>query len=448
MMLGHTGTNGRKSSKFEDSDSRMSARPSSRAVSELPLRPAQRLKSAAGGSEAACGTPRRALGVVRGTAPRSPLHETKKPAGAGAGPRVAEVEAKLGRAHGQLMVMREQLAGAEKARKDARAVLVENKKRLAAKKKDDVVTTAPAERNGGGKEPAAADEAAAASAVPERGDEGKIHLSSPATDANEAIVPSPRESVNKVGPVVEEGNNKTSGEEETSNADAAADDGAKKNGSPEVEVLRAKLVAKDMEVYELRAKLMVIDTEVDDLRGKVMAKSTELDELKATMMSSTELADKLEANLMVKDAEIAALESDNADLTKTAEEAAEAANAAAARARETEHALRESAAREARLAERLRASEHAREELEAEAQRSRVQSEQWRKAAEEAAAVLGSGTAGSGTDKRRHRSASASGGESDCTDAKDGDEEGSGGKRKAGGAMRALSDLWKKKAQK
>ncbi|RLN28802.1 interactor of constitutive active ROPs 1-like [Panicum miliaceum] len=73
-MLGHT-ANGKKSSKFEDSDSRMS-RP--RAVSELPQRPAQRLKSAAAaGAEATGAAPRRALGAVRGMAPRSPLHEAR-----------------------------------------------------------------------------------------------------------------------------------------------------------------------------------------------------------------------------------------------------------------------------------------------------------------------------------------------------------------------------------
>jgi len=80
----------------------------------------------------------------------------------------------------------------------------------------------------------------------------------------------------------------------------------------------------------------------------------------------------------------------------------------------------------------------------------RVQSEQWRKVAEEAAAVLGGRPAGasSSTDKQRHGPASAGGGESEGMAAKDGDEEGPNGKRKAGGAMRALSDLWKKKAQK
>ncbi|OEL24561.1 hypothetical protein BAE44_0014419 [Dichanthelium oligosanthes] len=71
-MLGHT-ANGKKSSKFEDSDSRM---PRPRAVSELPQRPGQRLRPAAAGAEATGGTPRRAIGV-RATAPRSPLHEAR-----------------------------------------------------------------------------------------------------------------------------------------------------------------------------------------------------------------------------------------------------------------------------------------------------------------------------------------------------------------------------------
>ncbi|XP_066360535.1 uncharacterized protein [Miscanthus floridulus] len=280
----------------------------------------------------------------------------KKPAtasggGAGAGTRVAELEAKLERAHGQLQGMREQIAAAEKARMDARAALVEAKKRLAAKKKDDLAATAPVEHDGG-KEPASAPKASAG--VDERDNEEKSYM---------AMAVVPRVSVNNEDPVVEEGN-KTSDGEETSNVVNDDDDAnSNKKGSPEVEMLRAKLMAKDMEVYELRAKLMVIDTEVDDLRAKVMAKSTELNELKAALMASNELVDKLTANLLVKDAEIAALEADNADLTKMAEDAAEAAKSMAARARETEHTLRESAAREARLAERLRASEHARDAL-------------------------------------------------------------------------------------
>ncbi|XP_062231881.1 uncharacterized protein LOC133929222 [Phragmites australis] len=422
-MLGNKAS-AKKASKFEDSGSRMS-RP--RAVSELPQRPSPRLHAVAG-SEAGGGVQRRALGV-RGTAPRSPLHE-KKLAGAGAGSRVAEVTE-----------MRERLAADEKARKDARAALVEAKKRFATKKRDDVATSAPVELDDG-KVPVTSE--AADVAVGANGDKGGMNSS--ATDAHDAVVP--EGSGNNQGLVVEEAK-KTGDDDDEVGHTVANGDGEKRN--PEVHELRAKLMAKDMEVYELRAKLMVMDAEIDELRGTLTAKNTELDELRAKLASKDMEVNTVTANLMAKDAEIAALEADNADLTKMTEESSEVAKATATRARETEHALRESAAREARLTELLRASERDREALEVEAQRSHVQSEQWRKAAEEAAVVLGggvdrsagvlSGAAGTSSEKRRHSSA-------ESTAAKDADYEGSSGKRKAGGAMRTLSDLWKKKAQK
>ncbi|XP_062179499.1 interactor of constitutive active ROPs 1-like [Phragmites australis] len=354
-------------------------------------------------------------------------------AGVGAGSRVAELEVKLEKAHGQLTEMREQLAAAEKARKDARAALVEAKKRFAAKKRDDVATSAPVEHDNG-KVPVPADEAAV---VAEGANEDKGSMSSSATDVLDAVVPN--ESGNNEGLVDEEAK-KTCDDGEVSNA---VENGDGMKGSPEVDELRAK----NMEVHALRAKLMVIDTEVDELKGTLTAKITELDELRAKLASNDTEINKLMANLMAKDVEIAALEADNADLSKMAEEAADAVNATAARARETEHALRESAAREARLAERLRASERAREAIEAEAQCSRVQSEQWRKAAEEAAMVLGGGApgaAGTSSDKRRQSSVGAS----ERTAAEGADDESTSGKPKAVGAMRVLSNLWKKKARK
>ncbi|KAL6610498.1 hypothetical protein ACP70R_040467 [Stipagrostis hirtigluma subsp. patula] len=472
-MLGHTAI-AKKSSKFEDSDGRMPRH--SRAVSELPQRPSPRPKAAAA-SEASGGAHRRAVGVRGTTAPRSPLHE-KRPAGAGAGSRVPELEAKLERAHGQIAEMREQLTAAEKARKDARAALVEAKKRFAAKKRDAAAgAAAPAVKDDDDEHAKVPAMAAEDAVVAEGANKENGCVISPATDAVQAVVPG--EAVDNEGRIVEEA--KKTSEEEVAEATANGD-GEKR--SQEGDELRAKLMAKDMEVYELRAKLMVRDTELEELRGTLLAKDTELGELRGTLVAKdtelgelrgtlvakdTELGelraklslndtevDKLTENLMAKDAEIAALEVDNADLTKTAEDATEAARAAAARTRETEHALRESAAREARLAELLRASERAREALEAEAQRSRVQSEQWRKAAEEAAVVLvgganrdagASGGAGASTDKGRHTSAGAR----ERTVAKDADEEELNGKRKggtAGGAMRVLSDLWKKKAHK
>lgn len=332
---------------------------------------------------------------------------------------MAELEAKLGKAQDQLTDMRGQLAAAEKARKDARAALVEAKKRSGAAKKRDATTSAPVED--GANVPAEQKQQAevVTADVTNGCSEERRSMSSPATYVLEPIVPSKSESKSAQ---VEEAKKTTNDDDEVNNIAIIADDDVKK-GNPEADQLRTKLMAKDAEVFELRAKMMVKDTEIDELTAKLMA----------------------------KDAEVAALEADNADLMKMAEESSEAAKETATKAREIEHALRERAAREARVAERLRASERAREALEAEMQRSRVQSEQWRKAAEEAAVVLGevdhhAGARGAETDKdrRRHSSVGSTAERMMCKDADDGS---SSGKRKAGatgGAMRMLSDLWKK----
>ncbi|KAF0925225.1 hypothetical protein E2562_015636 [Oryza meyeriana var. granulata] len=351
----------------------------------------------------------------------------KKPVGGGAaGSRVAELEAKLGKAEGQLAEMREQLTAAEKSRKDARAALVEAKKRFSVKKRD-VASAATSSPVVGGEAP----NGQAAEHTQKVGSDEKLGVISSAGAA------APGDGHTQV----EETKNTADDDEENSVA-AIAEDLEWNNGSKEVDELRTKLMAKDTELYELKAKLMAMDAEADDLRANLATKDRELDELRA--------------KLMAKDADIAAVEGDNAELMNMAEEASQAVKETAMKARETEHALRESAAREARLAERLRASERVREALEAEMQRARAQSEQWRKAAEEAAAVLGGGLEhGAGAravvdvEKRRNGSAAGAGERM----AKDADEhQGSGGgKRKArasGGAMWMLSDLWKKKGQK
>ncbi|EAY98684.1 hypothetical protein OsI_20613 [Oryza sativa Indica Group] len=374
----------KKPSKFEDSDT-VTAKPA-RAVFEMPHR----------------------------TSPRAP----KKPAGGGAAvSRVAELEAKLGKAEGQLAEMREQLAAAEKARKDARAALVESKKRFSAAKKR--VATAGA----------ASSSAAAEQKPPQAVSDEKCGVISPAGDVPEAAEPGDAQG--------EETKEMADDDEVNSVTAAIVGDLEGNKGGQEIEQLRTKLMEKDMEVYELKAKLIAMDAEADDLRASLATKGMEIDELRAKLTS--------------KDADIAAVEADNAELMKMAEEASHAVKETATKARDTEHALRESAAREAaRVAERLRASERAREALEAELQRGRAQSEQWRKAAEEAAAVLaavehGAGAPAADVEWRRHSSGAAAGERV----AKDTDEHHvSGGKRNSGGAMRILSELWKKKAQK
>lgn len=382
---------------------------------------------------------------------------------------MAELEAKLDKAHAQLTEMREQLTAAEKARKDARAALVEAKKRFAAKKRDDVVAASAVE---GGDRSMVLAAAAETGDVKENAKDDKGGMISPSTNVLDAFVPSERKSDNEeakntiydgeLGNVmITNGDGNKMGSQED-NDELRVELKAKvmevdeltvklKAKDKEVDELRVKLMTKDMDLYELRAKLMVRDTEVDELQETLTAKNTELDELRGKLASNDTEMNKLKSDLMARDADIAALEADNADLTKAAEEAGDAVKATAARARETEHALRESVAREARVAEKLRASEKAREELEAEAQRFRVQREQWRKAAEEAAYVIGGverdtppRATGTPRPERRCQSSAASG----VWTAKGGDDDGAGGKRKSGAAMRVFSDLWKKKAQK
>ncbi|KAM0834004.1 hypothetical protein ACQ4PT_063892 [Festuca glaucescens] len=310
--------------------------------------------------------------------------------------------------------MREQLAAAEKARKDARAAFVEAKNRFAAKQ-GDVVTSAPAQDNDDGQAPAEHKELAEVATedhVTNGGNDETRSMSSPAI-----IVELVKETSDD-------------GDEVNNNVAIVAHRDGNKKREPEADQMRTKLAAKDREVYEVMAKLMVREMEAEELRVELTTKATVVDELRA--------------QLVAKDAEHAALRANNAALAKTASDAAEAARETTeSREREAERALRESAAREARLAERLVASEHAREQLEAEARRSRVQSEQWRKAAEEAAAVLGG--APGGNDMRRHGSVGSNDGEIGMRDV---DGEGSGGRRKSGGAVRLLADLWKKKTQK
>jgi hypothetical protein len=342
---------------------------------------------------------------------------------------VAELEAKLGKANGQLAEMREQLAAAEKARKDARAAFVHAKNRFAVKQGD--VTSPSAQDNGDDHAPAEHKklaEVATEDHVTNGGNDETRSISLPATTVLEPILP---ESENKRDQVDEQVNKASDDRDEVCKNVALVADGDGKRENPEADRLRNKLEVMDREVYEVRAKLMVRDMEADELRVELKAKDTNISELTT--------------KLVAKDTEIAALRASNAALAKTVSDAAEATRETTeSRAREAENALRESAAREAQLAERLAASERAREQLEAEARRSSVQSEQWRKAAEEAAAVLGG--APGGKDMRRHGSVGSNNGKMDMQDDVDG--EGSGRKRKSGGAVRLLAELWKKKTQK
>ncbi|KAL6845543.1 hypothetical protein ACP4OV_025038 [Aristida adscensionis] len=334
--------------------------------------------------------------------PRSPLPEKKR-----AGTRVAELEAKLGKVQDELKKLREQLASAEAAKKDAQVALEEAKKRVGTKGSPASASAATSPLSSpapGVRREKKAEELKA----PEPPAEEERSINSPATDVFEVVR---TESVDK-------------------------------------ENQGAVIAAEDLEAVSCGDKAALAEKEVEEEETKKMIE----EEMKAAVETdggaereSPEVTE-LKAKLMEKDKEIAALAAENAELKKQAGEAAEAAKKseedAAAKASLVEHNLKEGAAREARMGEQLKATEAAREALEGEMRRLRVQTEQWRKAAEAAAAVLGGDNHLTGL-----HGLAGNGWGSPATMPDDGDDEGFGGKRKGAG-IRMLGDLWKKKGAK
>jgi regulator of replication initiation timing len=327
-----------------------------------------------------------------------------------AGTRVAELEAKLGKVQDELKKLREQLASAEAAKKDAQVALEEAKKRVGTKgspASSSTTTTSPPSPPSPGVESAKKPEELK---LPQPAAEEESSVNAPATDVFEVV-------------------RAESGDKENHSATATG--------------------AEDCEVVSCGEEAALAEKEEEEETKKMIEEdNSAAAETDGAEKESWEVLE-LKAKLAEKDAEIAALAAENAELKKRSGEAAEAAKMveedAAAKAAQAERDLKDGAAREARTGEQLRASEAAREALDAELRRLRVQTEQWRKAAEAAAAVLGgdnhlTGLAGSGN-------GNGNGWGDPATMPDDGDDEGFGGKRKGAG-IRVLSDLWRKKGSK
>ncbi|CAO2194736.1 unnamed protein product [Urochloa humidicola] len=384
--------------------------PPQRASPRAPLHLKTTACSEANGAHHRAAADRPSPKVADRHSPRSPLPEKKRAAGT----RVAELEAKLGKVQDELKKLREQLASAEAAKKDAQVALEEAKKRVGPKVGSPASAatsssplSAPPSSAGVESSKKAEEEVNKPPHPVAAHEEDENSINSPATDVFEVVR---AESGNKENQTADDGEAVSCGEK------AALAVGEK----------------GDVVVVEEETKKVIEEerknaaAETDD--GGAEEESPEVAELKA--------------KLAEKDAEIAALAAENAELKKQAGEAAEAAKKveeeAAAKAFQAELDLKEGAAREARMGEQLRASEAAREALDGELRRLRVQTEQWRKAAEAAAAVLGgdnhlTGLAGNGN-----------GWGSPATMPDGDDDEGFGGKRKGAG-IRMLGDLWKKK---
>ncbi|CAL9072950.1 unnamed protein product [Musa acuminata var. zebrina] len=279
--------------------------------------------------------------------PRSTLHEIQRKSG----PRVADLETKLGRALVELDRLRDRLALAEAAKLDAERALEMSKEQV----------------------PAASAES----------------INSPNTNDVFQVV-APTEPINQE-------------KDDVSKPEEDETETAKEEEKTEEEQCKRVEIPDSTEMVELKSKLLEKTTEVGIL---------------------------LEENVLFK--------------RRAAEETAKATAAARAKEEElmtklrsAEEELKQSKAKEELLTEQLQAAEGAKSVLEAEMNLLRVQTEQWRKAAEAAAAALVPGDVG---DEEWGPALMAGDGMG---------EEGvvAGRRRKKGAAgVRMFGELWKKKS--
>ncbi|KAL5997582.1 hypothetical protein ACLOJK_008512 [Asimina triloba] len=336
--------------------------------------------------------------------PRNPIAEKKR------GPRISDLEAQLSQTQEEVKKLKQQLAAVEAAKKDAQEELEKTKKQIPAEEpqqihesKENSVTGISPEK------------------LPEQ--ENAVDENFPETDVFEVpLVPPP--------------------------APAATE------ASPDVPAPAATEASPDM----------VHAPEKEDIATKPIEFSEPLSELeKPPEVASPENAEisELKAKLAEKEKELEIFCSENDELKRQVSDAA--AEASVARAREEEAALKlshigieleESKSNTAKLADELKAIEGAKLALETEMKKLRVQTEQWRKAADAAAAVLAGGADMNGRiaercssmDKHHHGGFESVGYPGFGSPMSDLDELGSG-KRKGAG-IRMFGDLWKKKGQK
>ncbi|XP_009420022.2 interactor of constitutive active ROPs 4-like isoform X1 [Musa acuminata AAA Group] len=340
--------------------------------------------------------------------PRGVLQEQRK-----RGTRVTDLETKLKKAQEELKRLRDQVASAEAAKTEAEQALVKAKKRITATaptaKGEDVKRHVPQEsRKEGG--------------PPQENKSEEESVTSPATmDVFEVVVPTE--------PIHRE--------------------------NEDVSMQKKEESAVEREKEE--TKTMISDAVVAETEEK--KKEEEEDEREPVVIPDSPQVDALKAKLSEKEKEVEILLEENVIFkTRADEEARQIADAARAKEEEltarlnsTEEELKESRAKAGRLAEQLEAAEGAKAALEAEMKRLRVQTEQWRKAAEAAAAVLATGDA-TAEDTTGRRVAERCGsmdkhlGWGSPLVAGDMDEDGSGRRKSAG--IRVLGELWKKKGQR
>lgn len=182
---------------------------------------------------------------------------------------------------------------------------------------------------------------------------------------------------------------------------------ALKNAMDELAELKTSLLDKETELQSLSD----MNADLEEKLGRGQLKQVE-PELESKLSKSVADVAELKANLMDKENELQSISEENEQLklelgkkevenTKSYEEAI--AEMELAKAKEKEAVMKlgyvteeadKSSQRAARVSEQLEAAQTVNSEMEAELRRLRVQSDQWRKAAEAAAAVLTTGNNG------------------------------------------------------
>ncbi|KAE8681141.1 Interactor of constitutive active ROPs 1 [Hibiscus syriacus] len=266
----------------------------------------------------------------------------------------------------------------------------------------------------------------------------------------------------------------------------ASAEAAKKEAQEELENKTKKpkaLVSEDnqreTDVFEVPVEKAAIDPKVEVDQADEKTKAIDIstappEESEPEKPSLHELALKndeismLKSKLEVKEKEHSVFTRENEDLKKLLDEAT--LNISSAKAKEEEMTLKlgrvggelaASKTEAAQLKEKLQSVEEQKEALEAEMKKLRVQTEQWRKAADAAAAILSGGKEMNGRISNRFSSmdkhfggvfetpaGGAFAGYVGSPGLGDDTDDGFGTGKRKGSGIKMFGDLWKKKSQK
>ncbi|KAM1591908.1 hypothetical protein FF1_035802 [Malus domestica] len=320
------------------------------------------------------------------------------------GTRLADLESQLGQAQEELKILKEQLASAEAAKKEAQ-------EKLENKTKKQVVTSEPV----------------------------MIHETHP--------------------PLENQDSNKT----DSCSSDEVPDDIQKETDVYEVPVekvtVEPKVEPSETDQVEEETKPVVISDEPPS-----NLEAEKLTALRDLALKNDEI-NMLRAELEEKAKQLEVFGEENQGLKNQLNEAA--LNILSAQEKEKEMSLKlsqleeeleASKANAGQLNATLQATEGAKEALEAEIKKMRVQTEQWRKAADAAAAVLAGGVEMNGRISERCGSMdkhfggvfepSAGGYAGFVGSPADGLDDGFGSGKRKGSGIKMFGDLWKKKGQR